>query len=91
MDGKIEGSQDVLLKDSEMHASLIAQECTVGFEIKPSALAPPAGFERELSLKLKTTWTFSAEGRLATQAANPSPLVDRMRFFHDKHAVQSVS
>lgn len=73
MDGKIEGSQDVLLKDSEMHASLIAQECTVGFEIKPSALAPPAGFERELSLKLKTTWTFSAEGRLATQAANPSP------------------
>lgn len=54
MDGKIEGSQDVLLKDSEMHASLIAQECTVGFEIKPSALAPPAGFERELSLKLKT-------------------------------------
>lgn len=55
MDGKIEGSQDVLLKDSQMHASLIAQECTVGFESKPSALAPPAGFERELSLKLKTT------------------------------------
>lgn len=54
MDGKIERSQNVLLKDSEMHANLIAQECTVGFESKSSALAPPAGFERELSLKLKT-------------------------------------
>lgn len=54
IDRKIEGSQGVLLKDREMHASLIAQECTVGFESKPSALAPPAGFERELSLKLKT-------------------------------------
>lgn len=55
-----------------MHANLIAQECLLGFENKPSALAPPAGFACELSLKLKTTWTFSAEDRLATQVANPS-------------------
>lgn len=52
MDGKIKRSQNVL-KDGEMHANLIAQDCKLGFESKPSALAPPAGREDELSLKLK--------------------------------------
>jgi len=52
MDGKIERSQNVL-KDSEVHANLIARDCKLGFESKSSALAPPAGCEGELSLKLK--------------------------------------
>lgn len=91
MDAKIEGSQNVLLKDSEMHANLIAQDSTVGLWKQAFCVGAPCWMWVRIVSEIKNSlnlfsWVH-AHLLLKWQIQPPS----RMHFFHDKHAKQSVS